>query len=117
LDEIKTAIKQTGQILDHDIELTFQGDDCTEENARLSATLLSGKSDLLAIIGPTCPADLPITLPILEDAGLVALSPSPSATDAFQHLVFAIEQVAIRQPDGTIVIPRTALHLAVQNKP
>ena len=117
LDEIETAIEETGQILGHDIELTWQGTDCTEENARLSAALLARTSNLLAVIGPTCAADARIALPILEDAGLPVIFPSPSATDAFRRLVSAIEQAAIRQTDGTLVIPGTALQQAIQDQP
>jgi ABC-type branched-subunit amino acid transport system substrate-binding protein len=117
LDEIKTAIKETGQILGHEIKLAWQGTDCTEESARLSATLLTQTSDLLAVIGPTCASDAPIAVPILEDAGLPVISPSPSATYAFQRLNSAIEQTAIRQTDGTLVIPGTALQQAIQDQP
>jgi ABC-type branched-subunit amino acid transport system substrate-binding protein len=117
LDEIETAIKETGQILGHDIELAWQGTDCTEENARLSAALLTRTSDLLAVIGPTCAADARIALPIFEDAGLPVLSLSPSATDAFRRLVSAIEQAAVRQTGGMLVIPRTVLQQAIQDQP
>jgi branched-chain amino acid transport system substrate-binding protein len=117
LDEIKTAIEETGQILGHDIELEWQGNDCTMESARLSATLLTRASDLLTVIGPTCSADERIALSILEDAGLPVISPSPSAKVAFQRLVPTIEKTAIRQTDGTLVISRTALLKAIQNLP
>jgi branched-chain amino acid transport system substrate-binding protein len=117
LEEIKTAIEKTSQILGHDIELSWQGTDCTEESARLAATLLTRTSNLLAVIGPTCAADASIAVPILEDAGLPVISPSPSATGAFQRLVSAIEQAAIRQTDGTLVIPGTALKQAIQDQP
>jgi ABC-type branched-subunit amino acid transport system substrate-binding protein len=117
LDEIETAIEETGQILGHDIELAWQGTDCTEENARLSATLLTRTTDLLAVIGPTCAADARIALPILEDAGLSVISPSPSATDAFGRLVSAIQQAAIRHTDGMLIIPGTVLQHAIQDQP
>lgn len=116
LDEIETAIEETGQILGHDIEHTWQGTDCTEENARFSATLLTLTSNLLAVIGPTCVAEARITLPILDDAGLPVISPSPSATDAFWRLVSAIEHTAIRQTDGTLVIPGTVLQQVIQDQ-
>jgi len=115
--EIKKAIEETGPILGHDIELAWQGNDCTEESARLSATLLARTSDLLTVIGPTCSADMRIALPILEDAGLPVISPTPSATVAFRRLVSAIKQTAIHQTDGSLVISRTALLQAIQNQP
>jgi ABC-type branched-subunit amino acid transport system substrate-binding protein len=117
LDEIKTSIHETSQILGHDIELAWQGTDCSEQDARRSATLLSRTPDLLAVIGPTCAAETSIVLPILEDAGLPVISPSPSASDAFRRLVSAIEQAAILQTDGMLTIPRTALQQAIQDQP
>ena len=117
LDEIETIIEKTGQILGHEIELSWQGTDCSEENARLSATLLTLTSNLLAVIGPTCATDEEIANPILEDAGLPVISPSPSATEAFRRLVSAIEQTTIRQTDGTLIIPGTVLQQAIQDQP
>ncbi len=115
LDEIKTAIEDTGIILGHDIELVWEGTDCSEEGARIAATLLAETSDLLAVIGPTCVTDTYTALPILEDAGLSIILPSPNATDAFYRLILAIGQTAIRQTDGTLIIPRTIFQQAIRD--
>jgi branched-chain amino acid transport system substrate-binding protein len=116
LDEIKAAIDENGPVLGHDIELTWQGTDCSEENARMAATQLTHASNLLAVIGPTCSADAPIALAIFEDAGLPVISPSQGAKDAFQNLVSSIKLVAIQASDGSLQIPRTALLKAIQNR-
>jgi len=109
LAELKNAIAGTGTILGHEITLDWQGDDCTEAGARVAATLLTLDTDLTAVIGPTCAADAPFALSILTDAGLAEISLSPNATAAFQRLIQAIEQAAIQQINGTLIIPRTKL--------
>jgi len=115
--EIKTAIRETGPILGHEIKLVWQGTDCSEENARLAATLLTATPDLLAVIGPSCADDAHIAIPILEDAGLSLIPPFPGVTEALRRLVFAIEQTAIQQTNGAIVLPRTAFQQAIQVLP
>jgi ABC-type branched-subunit amino acid transport system substrate-binding protein len=115
LEEIRSAIKDQDQILGHEIDLAWQGDDCSSEDARLSATQLARTPDLLAVIGPTCESDAQTVLPIFDAAGLPVLPPSSSVTDTFQRLVSGIEQVAVRQPGGTLIIPITALQQTIQN--
>jgi ABC-type branched-subunit amino acid transport system substrate-binding protein len=117
LDDIKTAIQATELIFDHKIQLAWQGTDCSGENARLAATLLTQIPDMLAVIGPACVADAQIANPVLEDAGLPIIPPSPNAIKAFQWLVFTIEQTAIQQPNGALVLPRTALQQAILSLP
>jgi ABC-type branched-subunit amino acid transport system substrate-binding protein len=117
VDEIKTAIQKNGLVLGHEIKLIWQGSDCSENYARLSATLLTGTPDILGIIGPSCATDTRVALPILEDAGLPLLPPSPTAVQAFQHLVIAINKSAILQPNGALVIPRSTLQQAIQALP
>ena len=116
-DEIKTAIQKNGLILGHEIKLIWQGSDCSEHYARLSATLLTGTPDILAIIGPSCATDMRVALPILEDAGLPLIPPYPTAVQAYQHLVIAINNSAIQQPNGALVIPRSTLQQAIQTLP
>jgi ABC-type branched-subunit amino acid transport system substrate-binding protein len=115
LEEIRSAIKEQDLILGHEIDLAWQGDDCSSEDARLSATQLARTPDLLAIIGPTCESDAQTVLPIFEAAGLPVLPPSSSVTDTFQRLVSGIEQVAIQQTGGTLIIPLTALQQSIQD--
>ena len=117
VDEIKTAIQETSPIFGHEIQLVWQGTDCSEENARLAATLLTATPDLLAVIGPSCADDAHIAIPILEDAGLSLIPPFPGVTEALRRLVFAIEQTAIQQTNGAIVLPRTAFQQAIQVLP
>lgn len=114
LDDIRSAIKNQDQILGHDIELTWQGDDCSREDANLSATQLVRTPDLLIVIGPTCEADAQTVLPIFEAAGLPVLSPSSSGIDTFQRLVKGIEQVAVQKPAGMLIIPLSILQQAIQ---
>ena len=116
LEEIKSAVKEQDQILGHEIELAWQGDDCTSEGALHSATQLARTPDLLAIIGPTCPSETEIVLPIFESAGLPVLPPSITPTETFLRFVSAIEQVAVQQPGGMLIIPVTALQINLQDQ-
>lgn len=115
LEEIRFAIKDQDQVLGHAIELAWQGDDCSREDARLAATRLTRTPDLIAVIGPTCESDAQTVLPIFDAAGLPVLPPSSSVIDTFQRLVSGIEQVAVRQPGGTLIIPLTALQETIQD--
>ena len=115
LEEIRSAIKEQDQILGHEIDLAWQGDDCSSENAGLAATQLARTPDLLAVIGPTCESDAQTILPIFNDAGIPLLPPSSSGSDAFRLLVSGIEKVAVRQPGDTLIIPLTALGQVIQS--
>jgi ABC-type branched-subunit amino acid transport system substrate-binding protein len=117
LDELRTIKEITGEILDHPIDLDWQGTDCTENSARLAATLLARNQRLIAVIGPTCGSDSSTALPILEDAGLQLIPPTPSPTVAFLRLLSAIQDVAILRKDGTLLIPRTDLQNLISIQP
>jgi ABC-type branched-subunit amino acid transport system substrate-binding protein len=114
---IKTAIQEKDLILGHEIQLVWQGTDCSEEYARLSATHLSGTPGLLAVIGPTCSVDIRVAVPILEDAALLPILPIPNIKVTFQRLVLAIEETAIRQSNGALVVPRTGFQQAIHSQP
>jgi len=112
LENMEQAIADKGDISGHPIELVQQTSDCTPESAQIAALELANHSDLVAVIGPTCPAETEIAAPILIDAGIAMLSPVPDPKSAYALTVQAlseIEQIAIPQPDQTIYIPRQVL--------
>ncbi len=118
LASVQRASEETGPILGHEVDLIWQGTDCSETSARLAAEHLVQTPDLLAVIGPSCPADAPHSIPILEDAGIAVITPVGSHGDvAYEQLVSAIEVVALFVEDGTLILPRAALQEALENQP
>jgi hypothetical protein len=118
LASVQQASEETGPILGHEVDLIWQGTDCSETSARLAAAQLVQTPDLIAVIGPSCPADAPHFVPILEDAGIAVISPVGSHGDAaYDKLVSAIETVAFLAEDDTLILPRAALQEALENQP
>ena len=90
------------------------------DDARRAATSLALEAGLVAVIGPSCPADLETIAPLLTEAGLPLLtpaSPGPRPYLLARQLFEAIRHVAYQAGDGTLVLPRQALAQALQNTP
>lgn len=117
LASVQEAVDTYGAINDHDIALTWEGTDCTEESARLAASLLAQVDGLVAVIGPSCLKDIPFSVPTLEDAGIVVVFPSSGGEIAFTQLMTAIKSSGITLEDGSLIIPRSALIDALKNQP
>lgn len=117
LAAVQGSVERFGAISDHDVELTWEGTDCSEEGARLAAALLVQVPDLLAVIGPSCPQDIPFSVPTLEDAGIMVVEPAGGGETAFTQLIAAIKLSAILQEDGTLIIPRSVLQEALTSQP
>jgi ABC-type branched-subunit amino acid transport system substrate-binding protein len=117
LEALKAAVAKTGSILGHDIELSWEGTDCSGADARLAATRLALASNLLAVIGPGCANDASTAAPIFTDAGLPFVIPASSTTQAFEQLVHALRQTVVQQTDGTLILPRTAFSQALLPQP
>lgn len=113
LAAVQAAVDETGLILGHEVELVWEGTDCTESSARLAAARLALTSNLLAVIGPSCPADATYAVPALEDAGIAILTPANGGDTAYRQLVEAIQKVVIQDTDGTLHIPRQTLTQAL----
>src|SRR5512140_1553004 len=87
----------------HPITLDSQATECTPDTAQMAATSLALDTNVLAVIGPTCKEEAPTTQPILNDAGIIQLSPVPDAGSAktmADLIISTIETVAIQKPDG-----------------
>lgn len=112
LENVEQAIADKGDIFGHPIELIQHTTDCTPESAQIAALELATHSDLVAVIGPTCAAETEIAVPILINAGIAMLSPTPdpvTAYDLTNQALYEIEQTAVLQQDQTLYIPRQAL--------
>jgi branched-chain amino acid transport system substrate-binding protein len=117
LAAVQSALEETSFILGHEVELVWEGTDCTEENARLATARLVQTPNLLAVIGPSCPADAPFAIPTLEDAGIAVLSPIRGGDAAFWQLAEAIQQSAVPRKDGSLIISRSALQDTIKYLP
>ncbi len=117
LNAVSSAVEEYGLVLGHEVDLVWEGTDCTEESAYLAAIRLLQTSSLLAVIGPSCHPDAPIVAPPLQDAGVVLIPPSPNSGLAYLQLVGAIQQVAVQQTDDSLILPRSALQQALEKNP
>lgn len=117
LAAVQSAAAQTGPLSGHEVELIWEATDCTEGSARLAADRLVRTADLLAVIGPSCPADAPFAFPALEDAGVALLAPALGGDRAFLQLVEAIQKIVVLEKDGSLSIPRAALQDAIKYQP
>lgn len=107
-------------LLGHPITLDNQATECTPESAQTAATRLALDTNVLAVIGPTCNEEAPITQPILNDAGIIQFSPVPDARSArplTELIISTVVRVAIQKPDGSLIIPRQAFQDALPPVP
>jgi ABC-type branched-subunit amino acid transport system substrate-binding protein len=116
MESVQSVVKGYGPKLGHEVDLTWQGTGCIEQSARLSAALLRQTSDLLAVIGPSCPADAVLSIPAFEYARIAIPIPISSADSAFQKLASTIEGGNVSRIDGTLILPRTALQETLENQ-
>lgn len=120
LQSVENAVVDKVEFLNHPIKLIHYGTDCTEESARTAATEFATYTDLSGVIGPTCTGEAVVAVPILRDAGIPLLGPVPNSETALalvEQVFTAIEQVAVKMPDGTLFIPRQALFDVLQTSP
>lgn len=117
---VKKAVAEKDMLLGHPVKLIHYGTDCTADSARIAATEFATYSDLSAVVGPSCAEETAVAGPILLNAGIPLLSPVPNSGTAYEmanQILAAIERTAIRKTDGTLIIPRTILHEAIQGGP
>jgi branched-chain amino acid transport system substrate-binding protein len=120
LQGIQEAVAEQAELLGHPLELARQDSDCSPDDARRAATSLALEAGLVAVIGPSCPADLETIAPLLTEAGLPLLTPASPCPRPYllaRRLFEAILQVAYQAGDGTLFLPRQALTQALQNTP
>jgi ABC-type branched-subunit amino acid transport system substrate-binding protein len=112
LQEVRQAVEFQEELLGHPLELRVEAADCSGTEAARAATRLALNADLVLVIGPACPADLEISAPYLEAAGIAQLSPvtRPGRGASLVDLAFqALQAVAIQVDSARLWIPRQAL--------
>lgn len=78
-----------GQLLGHKIELTGEDSGCNPEGGQAAATRLAANPRIVAIVGSSCSSEARVGAPIIDQAGLVMVSPSvtaPDLTDPAKHV-------------------------------
>jgi branched-chain amino acid transport system substrate-binding protein len=82
---IQIAIDERGQVLGRDIELVREDAGCGDAaTGQTAAQAIVADPSIVAVIGTTCSRTAVPAMPVLEDAGLIMISPSntaPSLTD------------------------------------
>ncbi len=117
------AIQETisnRMLLGHTIILDNQATECTPDSARTAATSLALDTNVLAVIGPTCNEEAPITQLILNAAGIIQFSPvsdAGSAKTMAELIISTVLSVAIQKPDGSLIIPRQTFQDALPPVP
>lgn len=87
---IEIAIQDLGgELLGHKIELVGEDSGCNPEGGQAAATRLAANPRIVAIIGSSCSSEARVGAPIINQAGLVMVSPSntaPDLTDPAKHV-------------------------------
>ena len=78
---IEIAIEDKGQILDHDILLTGEDEQCKPEGGLTASTKLAVDQSIIAVVGTSCSDAARTGVPVLSQAGLTIISPSNTALD------------------------------------
>jgi len=120
LDGIQQAVEERPTLLGHEILLRRAGSECSEESARIAATALLTDSDIFLILGPTCPDEIPAITPLLQDAGVILVTPPPGKEAAYhrtRQVLDSLEQIAVKSRDGTLYLPRRAVQASLTRLP
>ena len=76
---VEIAIADYGKVLNHDVELIQEDDQCSAVGGQTAATHLAANPAVIGVIGTTCSSAAVPASKILTDAGLVMISPSSTA--------------------------------------
>ncbi len=78
-----------GTLLGHPIQLVAEDSLCSAEGGQAAGTRIAANPRVVAVVGTTCSSEARVAAPILDQAGLVMVSPSataPDLTDPQKHL-------------------------------
>ena len=76
-------------ILDTPIELIGEDTGCSAEGGQAAATKLASNTQIVAIVGTSCSSEARVMAPVIDQAGMVMVSPSntaPDLTDPATHV-------------------------------
>ncbi len=82
------AVEAYGSIKSFDVEIESINVQCSEAGGRSMALIAAADNRIVAVLGPHCSEACAASLPLLDDAGLTAISPACSApllTDSAAH--------------------------------
>ncbi len=78
-----------GELLGHEIQLVGEDTGCSPEGGQSAANKLISNEQIVAIIGSTCSSAGNVMAPVIDEAGMVMISPSntaPNLTDPATHV-------------------------------
>lgn len=73
---IEIATKARGQIMGHDVALTFEDSTCNAEGGQTASQKVAANPNVVGVIGTNCSGAAAAALPVLSDAGMLMISPS-----------------------------------------
>jgi len=71
----------SNMVLDTPIELIGEDTGCSAEGGQAAATKLASNTQIVAIIGTSCSSEARVMAPVIDQAGMVMVSPSNTAPD------------------------------------
>jgi branched-chain amino acid transport system substrate-binding protein len=78
-----------GEILGREIQLVGEDTGCSPEGGQAAANKLISNEQIVGIVGPTCSSAGNVMAPVIDESGLVTISPSntaPGLTDPETHV-------------------------------
>ncbi|HYN88323.1 MAG TPA: ABC transporter substrate-binding protein, partial [Ardenticatenaceae bacterium] len=79
---VEIALADAGnELLGHPIELIGEDTGCNAEGGQAAATRLVANEQIVAIIGTSCSSEARVAAPVVDQAGMVLISPSNTAPD------------------------------------
>ncbi len=87
---VELAIKDRGgQLLGHPIQLIGEDTGCSPEGGQAAASRLASNQQIVGIVGTSCSSEARVLAPVIDQAGMVMVSPSntaPDLTDPAKHV-------------------------------
>jgi len=111
---VEIAMDDIGnELLGHPLELIGKDTGCSAEGGQAAATKLASNSQIVAIVGTSCSSEARVLAPVIDEAGMVMVSPSntaPDLTDPATHV-----NGYLRTAHNDIVQGRVAAEFAYNN--
>jgi len=80
-DGVELAIEAYGPLMGHEVALTTEDEQCSPEGGQTAATRLAANDNIVGVIGSSCSGAAKPAIPILNEVGLVMISPSNTAPE------------------------------------
>ena len=73
---IEIAAAERGEIMGHEIAVTFEDSTCNAEGGQTAAQKVAANPNIVGVVGTNCSGAAAAALPVLSDAGMLMISPS-----------------------------------------